>query len=168
MARNSRHEETQDGKKLPFCNPLCCKYIITTTALILLYFSLSIGLTFYQRWLLQRLRFPLFVTTGHLFVKFLAALFFRTLYECYTKKSRVTLDWYNYCKKVAPVGLASGFDVAFSNWGLELITISLYTMTKSTAIIFILIFALTFKLEKKVGIGVMERKVQVGECWARA
>lgn len=150
MARTNRHEETQDGKKLPFCNPLCCKYIIRTSALILLYFSLSIGLTFYQRWLLQRLRFPLFVTTGHLFVKFLASLFFRTLYECYTKKPRVTLDWYNYCTKVAPVGLASGFDVAFSNWGLELITISLYTMTKSTAIIFILIFALTFNLEKKV------------------
>lgn len=148
MARSSRHEEAQDRKK-SYCNQLCCKYIISTSALILLYFSLSIGLTFYQRWLLQRLKFPLFVTTGHLFVKFLAALFFRTLYECYTKRNRVTLDWYNYCSKVAPVGLASGFDVAFSNWGLELITVSLYTMTKSTAIIFILIFALAFKLEKK-------------------
>lgn len=118
-------EKNAEGYRRPFCSLPCCKYVLTTASLILLYFSLSIGLTFYQRWLLQRIRFPLFVTTGHLFLKFMAALIIRNFYECYTRKQRVTLDWYNYFTKAAPVGLASGCDVAFSNWGLELITVSL-------------------------------------------
>lgn len=118
-------EKDSERLKRPFCNPPCCKYVLSTVSLILLYFLLSIGLTFYQRWLLQRLRYPLLVTTGHLVLKFFAALVFRTFLECTTKKPRVTLDWYNYCTKAGPVGLASGFDVGFSNWGLELITVSL-------------------------------------------
>ncbi|KAK6627516.1 hypothetical protein RUM44_009994 [Polyplax serrata] len=77
------------------------------------------------------------------------ALVCRFCYECIARKQRVTLEWYNYFIRAAPVGLASGIDVAFSNWGLELITVSLYTMTKSTCIVFILIFSLIFKLEKK-------------------
>lgn len=122
---NALQEKDDTGRNKPLCTRTCCKYVLTTASLILLYFSLSIGLTFYQRWLLQRLKFPLFVTTGHLFLKFLTALVFRVTYECFTKKPRVTLSWYNYITKAAPVGLASGFDVAFSNWGLELITVSL-------------------------------------------
>lgn len=127
MARNTsrHHEKTQSGEKRPVVNVACCKYIASTVSLILVYFTLSIGLTFYQRWLLQRLKFPLFVTTGHLFIKFILAWFFRICYECYSKKPRITLDWYSFCTRVCPVGLASGFDVAFSNWGLELITVSL-------------------------------------------
>jgi hypothetical protein len=53
-------------------------------------------------------------------------------------------------KKVLPTGFASGIDIGFSNWGLELVNISLYTMTKSTTIIFILFFAILLRLEKKV------------------
>ncbi|CAH2035694.1 unnamed protein product, partial [Iphiclides podalirius] len=52
-------------------------------------------------------------------------------------------------RSVGPTGFASGIDVGFSNWGLELVTISLYTMTKSTTIIFILGFAIFLGLEKK-------------------
>lgn len=48
-----------------------------------------------------------------------------------------------------PVGIASGLDVGLSNWAISLITMSLYTMTKSTTIIFILGFALFLRLEKK-------------------
>lgn len=73
-------------------------------------------------------------------------------------------------RNVAPTGLASGIDIGFSNWGLELVAISLcviilfviyaygiimfsvcrYTMTKSTTIVFILIFAILLGLEKRV------------------
>lgn len=107
------------------CNKSCIKYIASTSALIFVYFLLSIGLTFYQRWLLQRLRFPLFVTSGHLVFKFFCASTLRSIYHCHYRRRRVTLLWSDYLKKVGPVGLTGGFDVAFSNWGLELITVSL-------------------------------------------
>jgi solute carrier family 35 protein C2 len=49
----------------------------------------------------------------------------RAIYECKTDKERPLLDWHNYVWKVFPAGAASGLDVGFSNWGLELITVSL-------------------------------------------
>lgn len=79
----------------------------------------------------------------------------------------MSLDWKQYVVSVAPTGVFSGVDIGFSNWGLELIKVSLqvfnvggihffnkkicrYTMTKSTTVVFILGFAILFKLEKKV------------------
>jgi len=42
----------------------------------------------------------------------------------------------------------SALDIGLSNWSLVFITISLYTMSKSTALIFILFFAILLKLEQ--------------------
>lgn len=67
-----------------------------------------------------------------------------------TGTPQLVLSFMTCLRSVAPTGLASGIDVGFSNWGLELVTISLYTMTKSTTIIFILGFAILLGLEKKV------------------
>lgn len=84
----------------------------------------------------------------------------------------VNVSWDVSVSKFAPIGISSGIDVGFSNWGLELVNVSLYvlltlytylyilfnilkciyryTMTKSTAIIFVLINALVLRLEKPV------------------
>ncbi|XP_068084108.1 solute carrier family 35 member C2 [Anabrus simplex] len=140
-------------KKLDGNGYLCigpfCWLTIKTLGLIGIYFAFSIGITFYQRWVLQELHFPLSMVVCHLCVKFILAGICRSVWQCFTSQERVVLDWSPYVKKVGPTGIASGLDVGFSNWGLNLITVSLYTMTKSTVIIFILGFALLFKLEKK-------------------
>ncbi|XP_044066535.1 solute carrier family 35 member C2 isoform X2 [Siniperca chuatsi] len=44
--------------------------------------------------------------------------------------------------------LATALDIGLSNWSFLFITISLYTMTKSSAVLFILFFSLLFKLEE--------------------
>ncbi|KAK9499879.1 hypothetical protein O3M35_002829 [Rhynocoris fuscipes] len=119
------------------------------SSIIVLYFPLSIGLTFYQRWFLQKFHYPLIVVMIHLLTKFTVVAIFRLLWQCWHKRLRIRLDWPNTIRKIAPMGFVSGLDIAFSNWGLEFITVSLYTMTKSTSIIFILFFALLFKLEEK-------------------
>ncbi|XP_069701737.1 solute carrier family 35 member C2 [Periplaneta americana] len=142
-------QRSQLTTKKETCNGPCIRLAFRTTLLILFYFALSIGLTFYQRKFLQEFHFPLSVVVCHLIFKFVIASACRTIWKCCTKQQRVILDWGNYVKKVAPTGIASGLDVGLSNWGLELINVSLYTMTKSTVIIFILGFALLFKLEEK-------------------
>lgn len=84
----------------------------------------------------------------HLIIKYTLAAMFRIIYRLVTGRRRVDID----CKsslKIAPVGFASGIDIGFSNWGLELVQISLYTMTKSTSIVFILIFSILLKLERR-------------------
>ncbi|XP_058460677.1 solute carrier family 35 member C2 [Malaya genurostris] len=132
------------GKKKSFANT-----VIVTLFLIMCYFTLSIGLTFYQRLLLQEFKFPLTVVVYHLCIKLVMSAVVRAIYRCATKKKRILLDWRTSVRKILPTGLASGIDIGFSNWGLELVQISLYTMTKSTTIVFILIFAILLKLEKK-------------------
>uniref|UniRef100_A0A182Y106 Sugar phosphate transporter domain-containing protein n=1 Tax=Anopheles stephensi TaxID=30069 RepID=A0A182Y106_ANOST len=123
--------------------------IVVTLVLIVCYFSLSIGLTFYQRHLLQHFKLPLFVVLYHLVIKLMLSAVVRAVLRCVTRKPRILLDWRTSVRKILPTGLASGIDISFSNWGLELVKISLYTMTKSTTIVFILIFAILLKLEKK-------------------
>lgn len=132
------------GKKKSFTNT-----IVVTLLLILCYFTLSIGLTFYQRLLLQKFKFPLMVVVYHLCIKLVLSGLVRAVMRCATKRKRIQLDWRTSLRKILPTGLASGIDIGFSNWGLELVQISLYTMTKSTTIVFILIFAILLKLEKK-------------------
>lgn len=122
---------------------------IGSLGLILLYLSLSICLTFYQRWLLKDLKFPLSIVLYHLIIKLVMSTLVRYIYKLSTGKSRILLDWKTSLKKISPTGLASGIDIGFSNWGLELVNISLYTMTKSTTIVFILFFAILLGLERK-------------------
>lgn len=83
-------------------------------------------------------------------VKFLLSAIIRCIRLCYKgPQYHVKLTWQSIICSLAPPGIASGLDVALSNWSIALITISLYTMTKSTTIVFILGFSLIFKLEKK-------------------
>ncbi|XP_049885318.1 solute carrier family 35 member C2 [Pectinophora gossypiella] len=128
---------------------ICVQNSLLSLGLILLYFSLSIGLTFYQRWLLKEFHYPLTVVMYHLIVKWLLSVIIRIVLCLVTGVPQLLLSFPVCLKSVGPTGLASGIDVGFSNWGLELVTISLYTMTKSTTIIFILGFAILLGLEKK-------------------
>jgi len=73
----------------------------------------------------QELNFPLSIVVCHLTLKFVIASMCRAVWECCTSKQRVILNWGNFVKKMAPTGIASGLDIGLSNWGLELITVSL-------------------------------------------
>ncbi|XP_013199486.1 solute carrier family 35 member C2 [Amyelois transitella] len=128
---------------------ICVQKSLLSLGLILLYFSLSIGLTFYQGWLLKEFSYPLTVVMYHLVVKWMLSVLVRTVLYFITGVSQLMLPFITSLRSVAPTGLASGIDVGFSSWGLQLVTISLYTMTKSTTIIFILGFAILLGLEKK-------------------
>lgn len=98
----------------------------------------------------QHIPFPLTIVVYHLVVKLTLSYVIRLVYRFQTGKSRVLLDFRTCLTKLGPAGLASGIDIGFSNWGLELVNISLYTMTKSTTIVFILGFAILLGLERKV------------------
>ena len=47
------------------------------------------------------------------------------------------------------MAVVASLDIALSQWSFEYIDVALYTITKSTSIVFILFFSLLFKLEKK-------------------
>lgn len=123
----------------------------TTTLKVLLiislYYPLSIGLTFFQKSFLKVYKLPLFVVTGHYLFKYLMALLLRCIRECLNgRRSRISLK--EQLRLLAPTGICASFDIGLSNWGLEYITVSLYTMAKSTSILFIVAFSLLFHLER--------------------
>ncbi|XP_033626386.1 solute carrier family 35 member C2-like [Asterias rubens] len=124
---------------------------IKTFALILFFYTCSICLTFYNKWMFKGFRFPLSVTVVHLTVKFIIASIVRTCLKCCNKRKNIILPWSVYMRKVVPTGISSALDIGLSNWSLLYITVSLYTMSKSTAIIFILVFAILFGLQRAHG-----------------
>ncbi|XP_076019443.1 solute carrier family 35 member C2-like [Genypterus blacodes] len=124
------------------CRSLC------TVGLVLLYYVFSIGITFYNKWLMKGFHYPLFMTMVHLTIIFFLSALTRQAMQCWTGKPRVLLSWRDYLRKVAPTALATALDIGLSNWSFLFITISLYTMTKSSAVLFILFFSLVFKLEE--------------------
>lgn len=73
----------------------------------------------------QDFPFPLFVVVCHLVIKLGISVVIRLVYRLWTGKSRVLVDCRTFVQKVSPTGLTSGIDIGFSNWGLELVTISL-------------------------------------------
>ena len=114
--------------------------------------------------------YPLTIVLCHLVEKLALAGICRLAYTKVTGQDRVTISGMHYLKKLSGVAAASSWDIGrklgglksiehlhrefifsgFSQWSLQYITIALYTMTKSTAIVFILIFAVIFKLERLV------------------
>lgn len=128
---------------------------LKTLGLVIFYAVFSISLTFYNKWILTGYPFPLAITMVHLIIKFLLAWVVRKITGCCCKEPPLTLSWSDYLRHIVPVALFSALDIGLSNWSLVFITVSLYTMSKSTALIFILFFAIVFKLEKP-------RFVQIG------
>jgi len=148
--------------------------IFKLSVVVLAYFSTSVALTFYQKDLIVALPFPLIIVTCHLVIKFVLALLCRAALSKLCQKpgsnssqsrrnrrldesgdeshginSRTVLPWDVYMKRVAPVGVASAWDIGFSQWSLKYVTVALYTMTKTTSILFIMILGIVFKLERK-------------------
>ncbi|XP_077577676.1 solute carrier family 35 member C2-like isoform X1 [Stigmatopora nigra] len=121
---------------------------IRNVGLVLLYYAFSIGITFYNKWLMKGFHYPLFMTLVHLALTFCLSALTRYAMQCWTGKTRVILTWTDYLHKVAPTALATTLDIGLSNWSFLFITISLYTMTKSSAVLFILFFSLVLKLEE--------------------
>ncbi|KAL1243929.1 hypothetical protein TSPI_10057 [Trichinella spiralis] len=115
----------------------------------ILYYPTSLALTFYQQWVIkQAFQFPLFIVLWHYFLKFFVAWFYRAIYACIYRKKRVLLQWSKYATAAGIAGVSASLDIGLSNWSFEYTSISLYTMGKSSTIIFILLAAVALSLEK--------------------
>lgn len=129
-------------------NSVDFKECFCTVVYVAAFYVCSISLTFFNQRFIHQFRFPLSITMTHLFTKFLLAATIRSFMSCKTNKERVTLPWGEYVKRVAPPGVAASLDIGLSNWSFEFITVSLYTMTKTSVVIFILFFSLVFRIER--------------------
>lgn len=121
---------------------------VKTLACILLYYTFSIGITFYNKWMFSQFKFPIATTMVHFSMTFLLSGLARKITGCATGKKSVMLNWEVFLTKVLPTGIISALDIGLSNWSFMFITVSLYTMVKSSCILWILFFSLILGLEK--------------------
>lgn len=125
-----------------------CEEMFRLLLMVALYYPLSVGLTFYQKWFIKHYRLPLFIVTGHYVTKYLMALAIRSIVEFLQKNRRVRVPLREQLRWLMPIGFCASLDIGLSNWSLEYVTVSLYTMAKSSSILFIVGFSLFLKLER--------------------
>jgi solute carrier family 35, member C2 len=155
------------------------KNIIINSLLIALWYSFSISISVYNKWMFSKenldFHFPLFVTSIHMIVQFLLAssvLFFiprfrpgadpnanphdpsyhqidGTETEETTKppnKQPLMTKWF-YLTRIGPCGTSTALDIGLGNFSLRFISLTFFTMCKSSVLAFVLLFAFLFHLE---------------------
>ena len=149
---NSSTNQKQRRYNMNFFLKMRLKPFLISVSIILVYYLFSITLTFYNRMIFVTFKYPLSITMIHLIIKFLLSMIIRNILSCCSSQPRIMLNWDLYWKRIVPTGIASAIDIGLSNWSLQYITISLYTMSKSTVILFIFFLSILFKLEKWVNV----------------
>ncbi|KAK0461009.1 triose-phosphate transporter family-domain-containing protein [Desarmillaria tabescens] len=114
------------------------------------WFFFATVLSVYNKWMFSdkhmNFKFPLFVTTLHMFVQFALSAVLRVVWPHHFRPEK-SPQLEDYGKKVVPTAVATSLDVGLSNFSLKTISLSFYTMCKSSSLIFVLLFAFFFKLE---------------------
>ncbi|GBE81470.1 Uncharacterized transporter [Sparassis crispa] len=124
---------------------------LINTFFIASWFVFATVLSVYNKWMFAPEHFgfpsPLFVTTLHMMVQFLLATLLRLVWP---RRFRPELSpsKLDYLRKAVPTGITTSLDIGLSNLSLKMITLSFYTMCKSSSLIFVLLFAFLFRLER--------------------
>ncbi|KAA8898790.1 hypothetical protein TRICI_006474 [Trichomonascus ciferrii] len=111
---------------------------------ILMWYGFSISLSVYNKWLFSvegvDFNYPIFSTSLHQFVQFGVAYLIRRYREDHIE------DW--DLRAIMPCALASAGDIGMGNLSLRTVTLSFYTMVKSSNLGFALMFSVLFGLER--------------------
>ncbi|EXJ70389.1 uncharacterized protein A1O5_06457 [Cladophialophora psammophila CBS 110553] len=139
--------------------------LVINAVLIGLWYFFSLSISIYNKMMFSSdhldFHFPLFATSLHMVVQFILAscilLIFPSLRpsqphppgygnESHSSKPLVTPLF--YFTRLVPTGTTTSLDIGLGNTSLRFITLTFYTMCKSSVLIFVLVFAFLFRLEK--------------------
>ncbi|KAI1826421.1 triose-phosphate transporter family-domain-containing protein [Xylaria intraflava] len=142
------------------------KKLAVNAVLIGLWYFFSLSISLYNKWMFDsgqlNFPFPLFTTSMHMLVQFtlssLVLYFIPSLRPGSTQHTsdlgrsrhepeRPIMTRLFYLTRIGPCGAATGLDIGLGNTSLKFITLTFYTMCKSSALAFVLLFAFVFRLE---------------------
>eukprot|EP00127_Corallochytrium_limacisporum_P004969 Clim_evm43s195 gene=Clim_evmTU43s195 len=118
------------------------------------WFATSIGLNFYNKFFLHTwgFAFPLTYTGCHMVLNFLAAGCVRAVMRINalesSKAAPPELTVRQVFRNVAPAAVAAALDIGLTNASLLYFSVGLVTMCKSATIVWLLMFAICFGLER--------------------
>ncbi|KAH9256989.1 hypothetical protein BASA81_004810 [Batrachochytrium salamandrivorans] len=112
-----------------------------------LYFAFSISLVVYNKWLISiwGFNFPITITLIHMMLKLMISR--GIVRGCRRSEEIPTISNRAYLLFAVPVGATTALDVAASNASLFYVTVTVYTIVKSTALFFVLIYSILYKLQ---------------------
>ncbi|CAD6889817.1 unnamed protein product [Tilletia caries] len=125
--------------------------------LIASWYLFSTLISLYNKWMFDKkhydFAYPLFVTCFHMIVQAILSasalcIFERQLVAKRPNGRRERPTVAEWGTKVVPCGVATALDVGLSNLSLKTITLTFYTMCKSSNLAFVLFFAFVLRLEK--------------------
>lgn len=137
-----------------------------TLTYILGWYVFSLLILVYNKWMFGSgldFRFPIIVTAFHQLVLVLISAFvlyltpsLRPIVNENTNSNLSIGSFFRvfkispitYARTILPCALASSGDIGLSNVSFRFVSLSLYTMLKTSSLVFVLIFGLLFKLER--------------------
>ncbi|KAL2045023.1 hypothetical protein N7G274_002798 [Stereocaulon virgatum] len=147
------------------------KAMIINVTLIASWYLFSLSISIYNKWMFDKdylaFHFPLFTTSLHMLVQFSLATTVLYFIPRLRPRSDSITNPHNhfhvrrdarqdekplmtrmfYFTRIGPCGAATGLDIGLGNMSLEWITLTFYTMCKSSSLAFVLMFAFLFRLE---------------------
>ncbi|GAB1732668.1 hypothetical protein NU195Hw_Modified_425t1 [Hortaea werneckii] len=170
---NNNNSHTRDPEQM--ASAVLVRTTVINAAFIAFWYCCSISISVYNKWMFSKdnldFHFPLFTTSIHMLVQFglsAAVLFFfprfrpqRPRHEGYQQldgtetqtpkpeeERRPLMTRWFYFTRIGPCGTATALDIGLGNFSLRFITLTFYTMCKSSVLAFVLGFAFIFRLEK--------------------
>ncbi|KAL6714609.1 hypothetical protein ACLMJK_008034 [Lecanora helva] len=147
------------------------KALLINILLILAWYLFSLSISIYNKWMFTEkylnFHFPLFTTCLHMLVQFcLATLVLYFVPQLRPRSDSITNPHNHYSvrhdiieedkplmtrkfyvTRIGPCGAATGLDIGLGNMSMRFITLTFYTMCKSSSLAFVLCFAFLFRLE---------------------
>lgn len=160
-----REKISQEEKKEADRNVL--RTLLINVALIGLWYFFSLLISLYNKWMFSPDKlgfpFPMFTTSVHMLVQFSLASLVLWLIPSFRpyhsqlpstghsgeeiQTERPTMSKLFYLTRIGPCGVATGLDIGLGNTSLQFITLTFYTMCKSSSLAFVLLFAFILRLE---------------------
>eukprot|EP00908_Phaeocystis_cordata_P012629 Transcript_23614.p1 GENE.Transcript_23614~~Transcript_23614.p1 ORF type:complete len:531 (-),score=209.62 Transcript_23614:33-1625(-) len=122
-------------------------YTVRLTTYIVAWYTCSIVMTLYNKWLFTAangIRLPLLVTSLHLALKLPLARIAMLALDIPLPKASPRV----WCLQIAPTGFAAALDIGLSNLSFLYISVTYYTIVKSTVPLWILLLSIAMGLQK--------------------
>jgi solute carrier family 35, member C2 len=125
--------------------------VLTTAHFNIAYdrYCISVSFTMFNKWILTDYRggfhFSTIYTTIHMFIQLLLS---RLWYRYYHDEVIEPVSWPIFFKTVMPIGVATAVDIMLSNMALMYVTLTLYTIIKSSVLIWTFFWGVVLGIEK--------------------
>ncbi|KAL2911487.1 hypothetical protein HK105_209018 [Polyrhizophydium stewartii] len=142
-------EDSSDPRDGPSRSPTANLLLNGTYAALWFFFSTALSL--YNKNLLGKdlfnFNFPLMIVSIHSLCQFALSSALMSMFPASFKpKTQATVS--SYLTRVVPTAICTALDISMSNASLHYISLSFYTMIKSSTPVWVLIFAFLFGLER--------------------